>query len=112
MTIKPPHSAIPAQPDSDFYDRLGGWISGGCWWTDSGPAGVLAALQADFPQFQIWPEVTLDRLRYISVSTRLDLNPHTVITGDLAELRVILQSALPPASAPQPPAGVQNHTFR
>jgi hypothetical protein len=100
MTVKPPKSAIPAEPGDDFYDRLGGWISGGCWWTDSGPAGVLAALQADFPQFQIWPEVTLDRLRYVSVSKRLDLHPHTVVTDSLAELRAVLQSAQPPASNP------------
>ena len=93
MTAKPHDSAVSAEPGSSFDDRLGGWISGGCWWTDDGPAGELAALQADFPQFQIWPEVTLDRLRYISVSTDLDLNPHTVVTGDLAELRAILQSA-------------------
>jgi hypothetical protein len=108
MTMKPHDAAIPPQPDSDFYDRLGGWISGGCWWTDSGPAGVLAALQADFPQFQIWPEVTLNRLRYISVSTSLDLNPHTVVTDSLAEMRAVLQSALPsaqPSSAQSPPAG-------
>lgn len=100
MTAKPPHTAIPAESRDDFHDRLGGWISGGCWWTDSGPAGVLAALQADFPQFQIWPEVTLDRLRYISVSKRLDLHPHTVVTDSLAELRAVLQSAQPPISDP------------
>jgi hypothetical protein len=47
MTVKPSYSAILGKPGDDFYDRLGGWISGSCWWTDSGPAGVLAALQAD-----------------------------------------------------------------
>jgi hypothetical protein len=99
MTIKPPDSAIPAQPAGDLYDRIGGWISGACLWRDNGPAGELAALRADFPQFQIWPEVTLDRLRYVSVSQHLHLHPHTVITADLAELRTILQSAQPPASA-------------
>ena len=97
MAIKLPDSAIPAEPDGDFYDRLGGWISGGCLRRGTGPAQELAALRADFPQFQIWPEATLDRLRYVSVSTRLDLNPHTVVTGDLGELRTVLQSAQPRA---------------
>ena len=93
MTAKPPYDAISSQPDGDLYDRLGGWISGACLWRDNDPADELADLQADFPQFQIWPDATLDRLRYISVSTRLDLNPHTVVTDSLAEMRAVLQSA-------------------
>jgi hypothetical protein len=112
MATKTPDSAIPAEPAGSFHGWLGGWISGACLPQDDGPARELAALQADFPQFQIWPEVTLDRLRYVSVSTRLDLNPHTVVTGDLAELRAVLQSAQPPAPAPQHRTEVQNPTFR
>jgi hypothetical protein len=62
-------------------------------WRAGRPAGRL-------PQFQIWPEATLDRLRYVSVSKHLDLHPHTVVTDSLAELRTVLQSAQPPASNP------------
>jgi hypothetical protein len=104
MTIKPPDSAIPPEPDGDVNDWLGGWISGACLPQDDGPARELAALQADFPQFEIWPEATLGRLRYVSISTRLDLNPHTVVTADLTELRTVLQSAqpLPAVTVPQP----------
>jgi hypothetical protein len=113
MTIKLPYPAIPAGPDGNFNGWLGGWISGACLPQDDGPARELAALRADFPQFEIWPEATLGRLRYVSLSTRLDLHPHTVVTGDLGELRTVLQSAQPlPAPTVPRPRIAENPKYR
>jgi hypothetical protein len=53
----------------------------------------LASLQAGFPKFQIWREITCDRIRYIARSLHLGLNPHTVITADPDELRAALSDA-------------------
>jgi hypothetical protein len=50
----------------------------------------LPALRAEFPAFRIWRETTRDRVRYIARSPHLDLNPHTVVTDDLGELRAAL----------------------
>lgn len=61
------------------------------------PREELTALRADFPQFRIWREMTLDRIRYVSHRLHQDLHPHTVITEDPRELRTILQAAQNPA---------------
>ena len=53
----------------------------------------LPALRAEFPAFRIWRETLWDRVRYIARSPHLDLNPHTVITGDPGELRAALTSS-------------------
>jgi hypothetical protein len=53
----------------------------------------LAALRAQFPCFRIWREETCDRARYVARSLHLELNPHTVVTDDMAELRAVLEPA-------------------
>jgi hypothetical protein len=56
-------------------------------------APELAGLRADFPCFRIWHEETCDRAVYMSRSLHLEINPHTVMTGNIAELRAALESA-------------------
>ena len=56
-------------------------------------ADDLTVLRADFPAYKIWQEHTPGRARYVARSLRDGLNPHTVVTSDLAELR----NALGPA---------------
>ena len=51
----------------------------------------LAVLQAEFPVYKIWLEQTPGRVRYVAQSRLYDVNPHTVITDDMAELRETLQ---------------------
>ena len=50
----------------------------------------LAALQEDFPGFRIWREVTGERVRLVAVRRRDGTSPHTVVTAEAAELRVLL----------------------
>ncbi len=81
-------------------------------------APALAAVEEQFPCFRIWREETCDRARYVSRSLHTGLNPHTVMTDDLGELRAALEPArhLPcpephppgqhPRQAPWEPAGV------
>ena len=59
----------------------------------------LAELQAEFPAFQIWREDFPSRSRYIARSRYRGLNPHTVVTTDLRELRTALQPAPGPDAA-------------
>jgi len=56
---------------------------------------ALAALRADYPGYKIWREITPGRQRYIARSLHMGLNPHTVVTADLSELRDVLQPAGP-----------------
>lgn len=71
--------------------------------TFSGPSATdvdlrqheLAALQAEFPVFRIWQEITGDRVRFVARSRRRGLNPHTVVTADLSELRDALTPTAP-----------------
>ena len=51
----------------------------------------LTGLQAEFPAFRIWREGFPGRSRYVARSRYLNLNPHTVVTTDLRELRDVLQ---------------------
>src|SRR5712691_13050934 len=60
----------------------------------------LAVLRADYPGYKIWREITPGRERYIARSLHCGLNPHTVVTEDLSELRDVLQ----PAGNPDLPA--------
>jgi hypothetical protein len=53
-------------------------------------AAELDRLRADFPEFWIWPESTGSGVRFVARSQRPGLNPHTVVTADLAELRAAL----------------------
>jgi hypothetical protein len=61
-------------------------------------------VEEQFPCFRIWREVTCDHARYVSRSLHLRLNPHTVMTDDLAELRAALEPARhEPCPVPHPP---------
>jgi hypothetical protein len=51
----------------------------------------LAALRADFPQYDITRDATLSPARYVSRRLRPGVHPHTVVTPDPSELRAILQ---------------------
>ena len=51
----------------------------------------MAVLRDDYPGYKIWREVTPGRERYVARSLHLGLNPHTVVTADLRELRDVLQ---------------------
>ena len=53
----------------------------------------LAVLQADYPGYRIWREITPGRDRYVVRSLLPGLSPHTVVTDDLGELRDLLQPA-------------------
>jgi hypothetical protein len=51
----------------------------------------MAGVQRDFPQHRIWREIIGDRApRYVAHARSLSIHPHTVITGDLGELRAAL----------------------
>ena len=51
----------------------------------------MAGVQQDFPQHRIWREIIGDRTpRYVARARTLDAHPHTVITGDIGELRAAL----------------------
>jgi len=67
----------------------------------------LAALREEFPAFRIWREITGDRVRFVARSRRPGLNPHTVVTPDLGELRNALTPAWPDEGSriAVPPAG-------
>jgi hypothetical protein len=70
----------------------------------------LTGLQAEFPAFRIWREDFPGRPRYVARSRQQDLNPHTVVTADLRELREALQSrptAGTAGSIPPAPSGLQ-----
>jgi hypothetical protein len=54
-------------------------------------------LQADFPAYRIWREVVGNHVRLIAVSELLGVSPHTVVTGDPAELRSALAGSAPGA---------------
>jgi hypothetical protein len=65
------------------------------------PPDPLGALQAEFPRYRVWQESICGRARYIARSLEHGLRPHTVITGDLVELRAALAGvAVKPATDP------------
>jgi len=51
----------------------------------------LSSLRKDFPRFRVWRETIGDRVHYVARSQHPGLNPHTVVTDDLAELRAALE---------------------
>jgi hypothetical protein len=62
-------------------------------------------LRAEYPCFRIWQEKTCDRVLYVACSLHLELNPHTVVTDDIGELRAALEPSRH-AACPRPhPAG-------
>jgi O-methyltransferase involved in polyketide biosynthesis len=60
----------------------------------------LAVLRSEFPAFRIWEERLPGRTRYVARSRTEGVNPHTVITADLGELREALRPA--PAATSRP----------
>jgi hypothetical protein len=50
----------------------------------------LAGLRLEFPGYRIWREAAGDRVRLVAVSQKLGVSPHTVVTGDAAEMRAVL----------------------
>jgi hypothetical protein len=56
----------------------------------AGDPDELALIAAGFPAFCIWRSVTAGHSRYVAQSITTDTRPHTVITGDLAELAAAL----------------------
>lgn len=59
--------------------------------TTASPQDQLPGLRAEFPCFRIWREHTFDRVRNIARSLHPKLNPHTVVTDDIRELRGALE---------------------
>ena len=53
-------------------------------------AARLDQLRNDFPDFDIAREIIRDRIRYVSRRRRPGVQPHTVVTADLEELRAAL----------------------
>jgi len=74
--------------------------------SDAGePTDDLSGLRADFPCFRIWREQTCDRALYVARSLHLELNPFTVVTGDIGELHAALEPARLLACPRPHPAG-------
>jgi hypothetical protein len=53
----------------------------------------LAVLRAEFPGYEVWREEDPGRVRYIARTRTRGVNPHTLITADVEELREALRSA-------------------
>lgn len=70
----------------------------------TGRADTLVSLREGFPAFRIWQEITGDRIRYVARSRRPGLNPHTIVTADLSELRAALEPSRGAALIPFNPA--------
>jgi hypothetical protein len=59
---------------------------------DQDDAARLDQLRTDFPAFDIARETTGNRIRYVSRRRHAGVQPHTVVTADLDELRAALSS--------------------
>jgi S-adenosyl methyltransferase len=68
--------------------------------TAPGDAPTLRQIRSEFPGFDIWREVAVDRTRFIARARDLATSPHTVITGDLGELRDTLAGQVSTAGLP------------
>jgi S-adenosyl methyltransferase len=68
--------------------------------TAPGDAPTLQQIRSEFPGFEIWRETAVDRTRFIARARNLATSPHTVITGDLAELRDTLAGQVSTAGLP------------
>ena len=62
----------------------------------------LAVLRTEFPAYEVWREEIPGRVRYVARSRTPGVNPHTLITADVEELREALRSA--PMVRSGPPA--------
>ena len=61
---------------------------------------ALDAARRDFPGYQIEVEPTPGRRRYVARRTQPGPGPHTLITGDLTELRAELNPSQQPGINP------------
>jgi S-adenosyl methyltransferase len=68
--------------------------------TADGSPPTLRQVRQQFPQFDIWREVAVDRTRFIARARDLGTSPHTVITGDLAEMWDTLAGQISAAGLP------------
>jgi O-methyltransferase involved in polyketide biosynthesis len=68
--------------------------------TASGDSPTLRRVRSEFPGFEIWRETAVDRIRFIARARDLGTSPHTVITGDLGELRDALAGQIGTAGLP------------
>jgi hypothetical protein len=58
---------------------------------------AFGEVQREFPHYRIWQEVSGARdPRYAAKARNLAVNPHTVVTADLAEMRATLAASPPP----------------
>jgi hypothetical protein len=60
--------------------------------SDNDTNDEVILLRAEFPGHRIGTETVVDRIRYVARSQRDGAHPHTVITGDLSELRAALEA--------------------
>ena len=61
----------------------------------------LRAARRDFPRYRIDLDLALDRRRFIARRTRPGPGPHTLISGDLTELRAELATSQPAPPLPR-----------
>lgn len=59
-------------------------------------APELEKLQAEFPGYRIWREVTGEHIRLVAVARTHGASPHTLVTADEAELRNALHGPVSP----------------
>jgi hypothetical protein len=60
--------------------------------SDNDTNDEIILLRAEFPGHRIGTETVVDRIRYVARRQRDGAHPHTVITGDLSELRAALEA--------------------
>jgi hypothetical protein len=63
---------------------------------------TVGRLRRDFPAFWIWTEIARGRTRYIARRRDGGTGLHTVVTGQLTELRTVLDAHAEPARGAQP----------
>jgi hypothetical protein len=66
----------------------------------------LTVLRDEFPAYWIWREETPGRCRYVARSKHQGLNPHTVVTPYLRELRDALQPGQDPQASGRRPGAL------
>lgn len=76
-----------------------------------GQVDALGIIQLEFPHFRIWRELAGSRMRYTAQRISPGQGLHTIITGDLGELRTALSAGCPSAPGPSDcgQAGADNH---
>ncbi len=65
-----------------------------------GQTDALGHIQLEFPHFRIWRELAGSRMRYTAQRISPGQGLHTIITGDLGELRDALSDGHPSAQEP------------